>query len=69
MRLGEVLVDLGFATTLQVDTALSLQRQLGGYVGAILIAIGAITGDQLQAALKFQRESAGAEPGTAPSPA
>jgi hypothetical protein len=56
MRLGEVLVELGHATALQVEMALSLQRDMGGQVGAILIAIGAISAPQLVEALQLQRE-------------
>ncbi|HWB51216.1 MAG TPA: hypothetical protein VG651_19040 [Stellaceae bacterium] len=57
MRLGEVLVDLGHATALQVEMALALQRDMGGQIGAILMAIGAITGEQLRDALRVQREA------------
>jgi hypothetical protein len=60
MRLGDVLVELGHATRLQVDMALSLQRDMGGQVGAILIAIGAVTSDQLRETLQAQREASAA---------
>jgi hypothetical protein len=58
MRLGEVLVEQGLATRLQVDMALALQRQRGGLVGAILVATGAISREQLVAVLEAQRQAA-----------
>jgi hypothetical protein len=57
MLLGELLIELGHATALDVEVALSLQRQKGGLVGAMLIAIGAITREQLLDALQAQREA------------
>lgn len=61
MLLGEVLAQLGHASREQVDWALSLQRERGGYVGSILVAVGAITGDQLNVALRMQNELSGDE--------
>jgi hypothetical protein len=58
MRLGEVLINRGYATSAQVDAALSLQRQRGGHIGTHLVAMGVISPDLLFAALQSQRETA-----------
>jgi len=69
MRLGEILIELGHATALQVEMALSLQRDMGGQVGAILVAIGAITHPQLMEALHIQREKLTLAAAATPQPA
>jgi hypothetical protein len=58
MRLGEVLINQGYATPAQVDAALSMQRQRGGHLGTLLVAMGVITPDVLFAAVQSQREKA-----------
>ena len=61
MRLGEILTQLGHASSEDVSAALAHQQGHGGRLGAILIAIGAITSEQLVTALRVQRELTMAE--------
>src|SRR5258706_11747367 len=46
-RLGDYLVELGFITNEQLDSALKEQKEKGGKVGAILIQLGFLSEDVL----------------------
>lgn len=53
-RLGEILVELGLASTQQVDDALAAQREHGGRLGDVLLESGALSSRQLLRALASQ---------------
>ncbi len=46
-KLGEILVDLGYISYLQLEEALQLQQREGGMLGQILVQLGYIDADQL----------------------
>ncbi|MCX8069684.1 MAG: ATPase, T2SS/T4P/T4SS family, partial [Thermodesulfovibrionales bacterium] len=54
MRIGEILVSLYNVKTEDIDRALGIQGQVGGYLGQILIQQGIITDSQLVSALSNQ---------------
>ncbi|MDR7433832.1 MAG: type II secretion system ATPase GspE [Armatimonadota bacterium] len=52
--IGEILLDQGFISRQQLETALAMQRRSGGHLGTILLEMGAITERQLAKALGIQ---------------
>jgi len=46
-KLGQMLIEEGLITPLQLKEALRIQAQKGGQIGSILVEIGAITNEQL----------------------
>ena len=54
LRLGEFLVKEGYITSIQLDKAISVQRQEGGRLGEILIKLGMIKEEQVISALGKQ---------------
>src|SRR5688572_33449932 len=53
-RLGDYLVDLGFITEEQLESALKEQKEKGGKLGSILINLGYLSEDVLLAILGKQ---------------
>ena len=60
-RLGEMLLEAGLIDRFQLDSALSMQRNLGGRIGSALVKLGYLPEetilDFLQSQLKFSRVS------------
>jgi type IV pilus assembly protein PilB len=54
LRLGELLVQEGLITTVQLEKAISAQRQEGGRLGEIIVKLGMVKEDQLVAVLGKQ---------------
>jgi len=52
--IGEILLEQGFISRQQLETALAMQRRGGGHLGTILLEMGAITERQLAQALGIQ---------------
>src|SRR6476659_206381 len=68
-QLGEILIELGFVTRVEVDSALETQRTTGGRIGEILVDQGCLTRIDLACALAEQWEpypSSEAEEGLQP---
>lgn len=53
-KLGEILVEKGYISKADLDTALSIQENYGAKIGRILINMGVITEEQLIKALSIQ---------------
>jgi chromosomal replication initiator protein DnaA len=53
-RLGSLLVEEGVATQQQLESALAVQEEKGGYLGAILVELGHLTQDRLTEFLSKQ---------------
>ncbi|MBF0556908.1 MAG: Flp pilus assembly complex ATPase component TadA, partial [Nitrospirae bacterium] len=56
MLIGEVLTELFDLGAAEINKALELQKEVGGYVGQILISMGAVNEIQLMAALSKQMD-------------
>ena len=55
-QLGEILIELGFVTRVELDSALETQRTTGGRIGEILVDQGCLTRIDLACALAEQWE-------------
>ncbi len=54
LRIGEILIEQGYITQDQLQTAIDAQKQEGGLIGEILIKMGIITEDDMTSALGTQ---------------
>ena len=55
MRLGELLVERGVITPLQLDLALTAQPGSGRRLGEILVVLETVTAEQVRVALEEQQ--------------
>lgn len=55
-RLGDIFVARGWATPEQVDAAIQVQKQDGGFLGMILLRMGVVSREQMSEALREQRQ-------------
>ncbi|MDO8489230.1 MAG: hypothetical protein Q7S42_03860 [Candidatus Omnitrophota bacterium] len=53
-QLGELLLDRGIISQLQLDQALSFQREKGGLIGEILVELGFVKEDDIAQSLTAQ---------------
>ncbi|HUN54894.1 MAG TPA: hypothetical protein VMU29_07045 [Smithella sp.] len=66
LMLGEMLVQAGHITNLQLEQALTEQRQTGEKLGEILIRMGLLTRRQLEGLLDFQFNQSAVTPAASP---
>lgn len=63
MKLGEILIELGFITKKELDHALRIQKNLTGHLslGKVLIKLKFVNRVELEEALRFQRNVIGGD--------
>ncbi len=52
--LGQLLIERGLLTTVQLEKALGLQREKGGLIGEVIISLGFVTEIEIAHALSLQ---------------